>query len=387
MAIDAAYAAKCEQQAARARARRERYEQRTGRKRHDMNDTRPNGHESLRLKDYPFIAWDGEAPTDTGYSLFGSSEGHEICRPGLTTEECFDLLLDAKEEFPKSIFIIFGSRYDWDEITRQSMPVDRQARLKWYGHVYWHGYTIKEVEGKFFQIKKGARSVTIYETIGWFLKPYVAALKDYGIGTADEIALLEHEKNRRSEFTWSEIGQIREYMRLELKLMPQLMDKIRSICVDAGFSPRAWYGPSALGMEALRKHKVYDAMAKCPAAVNRAAQYAYAGGRFETFRGGILGETWTYDMNGAYMHAALSDCPNLARGQWRQGREFEPGKFGMYHITYVEKGPLDCTKPYPLFRRMKNGNVLWGRRVDGWYWAPEAELVADDSCATFHEAW
>src|SRR5215472_1131749 len=114
----------------KARARRERYEQRVGRKRHDLNESRIGGHKHTPYSEYRFVMWDGEAPQDTGYSLFGSSDGHEICKPHLTTEECFDLMLAAKQEDPETIFFWYGGRYDWDEITRQSVPLVRLSRLK-----------------------------------------------------------------------------------------------------------------------------------------------------------------------------------------------------------------------------------------------------------------
>lgn len=373
--------------AERARLRRERYEERTQRGRHDLNESREGGHKrTLHYRDYPFIGWDGEAPKDTGYSLFGSSEGHEICSDNLTTEQCFDLLLEAKSENPYSIFVWYGGRYDWDEITRMSIPLKTLARLKDQGKVWWHGYRLEECEGKIYSVTKGGVRATIYEISGWFHKPYVDALRDYGIGGSD-LESIASEKNRRADFVWSEIAEIRSYMRLELKYMPPLMEAIRRICLDAGFDPRGWYGPSALARQALTRNKVFKSMAKCPDPVNLAAQYAFAGGRFEFFRGGILGYNCTADQNSAYMFAAI-DLPNLAQGQWRRSRHFEAGKFAVYRIRYRDTSrPVDISKPHPLFRRLKNGNVIWPRNVEGWYWSPEAELVKDSPYATFLDGW
>jgi hypothetical protein len=395
MCIDTAYAQACQKRAERTRERQRRYEQR--------NPQRQSVRRGKRADKY-FIMWDGEAPQDTGYSLFGSSEGHEVCNPHLSTEDCLDLLLDAKREHPNGIMVMFGSRYDFDEICRASMPATRLAMLKWNGHVHWHGYRIQQAESKFFKVSKDGTSVTIYEIASWFHKKYTSALRDYGfdadcwhehkackekcICTCD-ICRMESDKNRRGEFTWSEIGEIRDYMRQELKYGPLLMDKVRTICHDAGFRPQSWYGPSALALEALRNNHVRKAMAETPEAVRTAAQYAYAGGRFESFRGGRLGAGYAADKNSAYMAAAI-ELPNLANGEWRHSTSsvYEPGKFAVYHIFY--QAPVsghDPLRPYPLFRRYANGNVAWPRRVDGWYWSPEAELVKDDPYATFLEAW
>ena len=385
--IDAQKAAQARDRAERARASRAKYEAKhPERKRHHGTEDNHNPKRP-RYAEYSFVMWDGEAPKDTGYSLFGSSRGHEICKPHLTTEQCFDLLLEAAEEDPYCIHFIFGGRYDFDEICRQSMPWNRLTQLKDRGHVTWHGYTIKQAEGKFFTLKKGGVCVTVWEVFGWFHKSYIKALDDYNIGSEQDRSTIRGEKNRRSEFLWSEIADIRNYWKLELKLGPPLMEKIREICIQAGFNPRAWYGPSALALEALRKAHITDYFGDIPRAIKRASQYAYAGGRFEQPRGGILSPVYTADKNSAYMAAAL-ELPCLAHGSWHTGRDFEPGKFALYHIRYRARiDPLDPGKLYPLFCRYSNGSVAWPHKVDGWYWAPEAELVKDDPDATFVESY
>lgn len=393
-----------------ARIRRARYEAKIGRIRHDLNESREGGHRrDFHYRDYPFIGWDGEAPTDTGYSLFGSSEGHEICKPTLSTEDCFDLLLEAKREHQHSIFIWFGGRYDFDEITRASIPLYKLARLKRAGSLWWHGYRITEAEGKVYSVSRAGTTATIYEISGWFHSSYMAALREYGIGCelcehgrsscddvlegspcscACRLCRIQSGKNKRGgeEFLWSDIDEIRSYMQDELAFMPLLMDTIRAIVLAAGFDPRGWYGPSALARLLLNRNHVFDSMGDIPPEVNLAAQFAFAGGRFEPFRGGVLPRTYTRDKNSAYMHAALH-LPNLARGKWRAGCAFEGGKFAVYHIRYRDRQPFSPTHPYPLFRRLPNGNVVWPRRVDGWYWSPEAELVANDPGAEFVESW
>lgn len=366
------------------RARQERWVAKNPGKTHHSPD-------EVRYKDYRFVGWDGEAPKDVGYCLFGSSDGDEICDVDLKTEDFFNLLISAKKRDKHTIFVWFGGRYDWDEICRRSIPWKKLAVLKFGGTVHWNGYRVHEVPGKIYTIRKHAPDepeVVIYEIHGWFHTPYAIALKNYGIGTSEEIDAIIAGKEDRPEFLWKDIDEIKPYMRLELKLMPPLMDMVREICFSAGFSPKGWYGPSALARQLLTRNRVFKAMAECPAEVNDAACYAFAGGRFEEVRGGIVDvPTWTYDKNSAYMHAAL-DLPNLAKGRWRHtdGR-FEPGKFGLYHILYRDSGRHDPLKIHPLFRRMKNGNVCWPARVEGWYWTPEAELVADNPDAQFIEAW
>lgn len=386
--IDMETAERARLSAEKARARRLRYEQKhPERKSHHGTQDNHNPYR-LRYSQYPFVMWDGEAPKDTGYSLFGSSAGDEICHPHLSTAECFDLLLESKRRHPDTIHVIFGGRYDFDEICQQSMSWTSLAKLKFRGRLTWRGYTIKAVEGKFFDLSKGGVHTRIYETFGWFHSSYLSALSSYQIGTTAERKLIEKEKARRPDFLWKDIERVRKYMHLELKLGPPLMEKIREIVLQAGFNPRDWYGPSALALEALRANKIQDYLPKdIPSAVQLAAQFAYAGGRFEPFRGGILYGLYSYDENSAYMAAAL-DLPDLAHGNWRYSQHFESGKFAVYHIRYNQPvDARDSIRLYPLFCRHSDGSVNWPNKVDGWYWTPEAELVKDSPYADFVEAW
>lgn len=393
----------------------------------------------------PFVMWDGEATQDKGYCLFGSSAGDEICKPFLTTEDCFDVLLKAKKRMPDTTFMIFGGRYDFDEIIRQSVPENRLRSIKRGNRVYWHGYWIKEIPGKKFTVTKKGTTVTVYEAFGWFHSSYVKAMIKYKIGPwaqpddnstafieriasqdvplsvkilriahtlhdfdvtgykhsnpvmpVDEYALryvlteaetVQLFKYQRGAFTWKEIELIRHYMHLELKYGPPLMNEVRKPILKAGFKISEWYGPSALSAELLKKHGI--TRTDCPEPVALAAQYAYAGGRFEMVRGGELSPVYSADMNSAYMTAALL-LPDLRYGTWRQTDRFEPGKFGVYKIYYLalrEKASVRASRIYPLFRRNKNGSVVWEDETLGWYWSPEAALVAGSDDAVFLDGW
>lgn len=391
--LDAAEVLKAQESVEAARIRREKYEARVQRANHHGKSG--NGRKTF-YRDYPFIAWDGEATQDTGYSFFASSSGHEICSPHLTTEQCFDLLLEAKSENPQSIFIWFGGRYDWDEITRQSIPMRKLARLKAKGTLWWKGYRLTEIEGKIYSVTKNGTTAKIFEITSWFHGSYVSALRSYSVGCTNctglntcncRVCQIAADKNRRNEFLWQDMDSISRYCRLELELMPLLMEHIRSIVLKAGFNPKGWYGPSALARQLLTRHKVFDAMATCPPEVNDAACHAFVGGRFEFFRGGIIGRHWTADKNSAYMHAAL-DLPNLARGKWRRTGHFENNRFAVYEIKWrTDTITHDRLKPNPLARRLPNGNVVYPAAVHTWAWAPEAELIKNAPHGQIIQGW
>jgi hypothetical protein len=353
------------------------------RKREARRASRNHHGPKMANRDRPFVAWDGEGPRDAGYALFGSSEGDEICHPYLGTKECLELILSREKEVPQAIHIWFGSNYDVSMILKD-LSWSHLSALKHWTKTVWHGYELEHIPHKWLSVKKDGVTAKLFDIQSFFGGSYVSALLDMKVGTDEEIAHLTSEKARRSEFLWEEIAEIRDYWRLELRLMPALADSLRTAFVDAGFDVTSWHGPGSLANLAMRRHGIQDAMSETPADVRVAARYAFAGGRFELFRGGwIRRRIKNADLNSAYP-AYTRDLPNLSRGKWRHGTAFEPGKFAIYHIRY--KAAPDPMRPFPLFRRLASGEVVWTHDTEGWYWAPEADLVRDDPCATFLES-
>jgi hypothetical protein len=413
--------------------RRVRYEkrhpERGGRGRHGK------GHGAVLAINKEFICWDGEAPRDTDYSLFGNSKRMEICRPGpLRARECLDLIIATEIAYPDAIHISFGFNYDITQMLKSDLSLRKFNQLIHSGYCSWEGYRIRHRPGKWFDVSHGEVKCRIFDIRSFFEGGLVHVLEDWGIGpfassidvnnvvnvltyvyrrkdssrkpiyvriptVAELSAISESEtvrifKGLRSDFLWRDIESIRYYMRLELKYTIELMDRVRETLYGAGYLPNSWHGPGAIATLAIRRHGVYSAMAKCPEKVNEAARYAMTGGRFTFHLGGWADAgIWVYDLRSAYPYFCTK-LPNLARGSWRYSGVYEPGKFAVYHIRYdvahadiplADK--VDRFKIHPLFRRMPNGSVHYPPVVESWYWNPEAELVKDDPAATFLGGW
>lgn len=382
----------------------ERYERRReqtrlsmAKNRYKYDDSRTNHHsfdeecvKTDRKLSREFIMWDGESPQDTGYSLFGNSKGFEICHPFLGTVECLELIMETERQNPDAIHIGFGFNLDVSFITRE-IPRRQLSALHRNGSCVWQDWELEHIPHKWFRVRRGEIDCRIYDIHTFFMGGYVTSLQMFGVGTTYELEILTGEKARRGEFLWSEINEIRDYWKLELKLGPQLGDALRdALYKSSQYVPISWHGPGAIARMALTRHHVYDAMSECPSPVKQAAQYAFAGGRFELFLCGYAQcPVYEWDINSAYPFYATM-LPNLARGHWRRTRHYESGKFAVYNIRYENTDePFDNRhhRPYPLFRRLENQTVCWPNKVDGWYWAPEAELVADDIHAKFVEGW
>lgn len=373
----------------------------------------------IAYKDRPFIVWDGEGPQDTGYSLLGNSEGEAICYPTLRTRDCLDLFLQSVTDHPQAIHVSFGFTYDVSNILHE-LSWAALNRLYKFGRTYWHGYVIEHVPRKWFYVKRGDVHIKIFDIQSFFGGNLVSALgawkigglpwdadiptvnTDYGVPTLSIVQQMsEHQlvvafKKLRSEFLWKDIDQIRIYMNLELKYTKILIGEVRNAFLSAGYLPRSWHGPGAVARLAIRRHGIYNVLCDTPEHVRRAAQYAFIAGRFELVLAGHIGRVYTADINSAYPWFC-SQLPNLRRGKWRHTDHYEPGKFSVWHIRYSHNHRRGCNRGsiqrtriyelYPLPKREKTGNIIWGPTVTGWYWNPEAELVANDPDAEFLEGW
>lgn len=366
-----------------ARLRRERVTLKQARYKHRHPDRVKAKDKRRDRRHKTFIFWDGEGPRDAGYALFGNSAGFEICHPFLGTLECLELIMETEIKYPDAIHIGFGFNYDVSMMLKD-VPHKQLNALRWWNKTVWEDWEIEHIPFKWLKVRRGKIEAKIYDILSFFSGNYVSSLVKFNVGSKAEIAAIMDGKAGRKDFLWKDIQEIRQYWLLELKLGPPLGDALLAALDQASYVPTSWHGPGAVARMALKRHGIYDAMAKCPAAVRMAARRAFIGGRSELLIAGLIpGPIWEYDLNSAYPYYA-TQLPNLTRGKWRRGKSYEPGKFALYNIIY--DAPYDPNALYPLYRRYKDQTIRFSNNVEGWYWAPEAELVKNDPHAVFIES-
>lgn len=358
-----------------------------------------------------FIGWDGEGYTDDNgdhhYMLFGASTGDCITGRSLGTSECLRLILDVERKFPDTYHVGFAFEYDVNMILKD-MPWRGLALLKEQGYCRWDDevtgekYKVEHVPHKWLRITCKGASATIFDVFGFFHCSYIAALGKYDIGNTEKRGRISAGKSARGLFTYSDIASVTEYWTDEISLLPDLMDKVRTAVYSGGYRISEWHGPGALAAFLLRDVGVnkWHSKDSTPTEVKIATRYAYAGGRFSPFLCGLyLGPVYTADLNSAYVYAC-SLLPRMDKGRWRRqnGKDVDPRKlarFGLYHLEFdagqsSENGATRALlpePPYPLFHRDKDGTLRWPRKTRGWYWTPEAELLAGSSSTRILEAW
>lgn len=362
----------------------------------------------------PFIGWDGEgyrsfASSPDGntdvlhhYMLFGASTGQYVSGESLSTSDVLELILYVGRENPDAFHVGFSFEYDVNMILK-NLPWRMLAILTDTGQVIWNGFRIKHIPHKLFSVSKNGTSVTIFDVFGFFHTSYLRALGKFSIGKREEIERIASGKRDRSHFTFADLHEVLRYWRVEISLLPDLMDKLRDSCYSAGFFITQWHGPGALASYVLKENHVNDWHPKkgsVPKAVQLARRLAYAGGRFQDWKCGIYdGPVYTADINSAYA-AAVCSLPNLATGKWVQlskdqlsgiRSRKEIGRFAIYRIRYDARRYADTARehhiPFPLFHRDSKGFLTWPPFTEGWYWSPEAATVAGSPEAEFLEGW
>lgn len=366
-----------------------------------------------------FIAWDGEGVNTRGpgkpqaYVLFGSSTGDYITRrdsESLNSIDCFELILNVGRQNPTAWHVAFAFDYDINEIVR-CLPYLRLEQLKDTGVTRYGPYRISWRRGKTFTVSKAvdgvSESVTIFDVFSFFASSFVKALSAI-LGDdpryRDAVRKVREGKAERKFFTLEELDSvILPYWQEEIVLLATLVSRFRDLLYGAGFHITKWYGPGAIASFVLKRESLNAHMASTPDEVNKAAQYAYAGGRFEHFRvGRIVGPIWAIDINSAYPDA-IARLPSLTGGHWHYQPIGKPASeiprddiesFAIYNVKLDHpryRLPwYPNTPPSPLFFRSPDGEMRYPWNVKGWYWGPEVENLCHPAIAPYayvYGAW
>ena len=330
-----------------------------------------------------FIGWDGEGITYPGqtqqsYCLFGASTGHTIVAPRgkrLSSSECFDIILEVERENPNAIHCGFSIQYDVNQ-----WLADLPERSLWYlyrhNRIKWEGYRIEYYPGKWFTIRRGKTTARVFDVFGFFQTSFINACTEF-LGSGDPLVeYIGAGKAARGTFQYDQMDEfVLPYWRTELHLLVRLMESLRKDLHGAGIYPSSWHGPGAVANSVFKQFNIKWAKSECPPQVNRAAQYGYAGGRFELFKAGHYPHpVWEYDIRSAYP-SVIAGLPDLSCGSWEYTHTFQSGSFGIWYVRYDSSKLLRSrlSGPEPLFYRDRYGGVSFPGNVEGWYWTPEVE--------------
>lgn len=341
-----------------------------------------------KIRNRQFICWDGEGAKLGGegkpqnYILFGNCLGDYITGRDLTFKQIIDLIIKTEEANPDSWHVSFAFTYDVNQIVKHlSRP--QHIRLHSTGELAYGSYYISWQRGKVFQVTKRYKdgrktTATIYDIFSFFASSFVKAVKQY-LGSTPELEVVEAGKEKRMAFSsMSELDDlILPYWKTEITLMHKLVDALRERLYEADLFITKWHGPGALASYAMKKHGIKHHMQKTPPAVNRAAQHAYAGGRFELYKAGrYQGPIYSLDINSAYPHV-ISNLPSLQGAEWEHishPTSMDLSYTGLFRVKWPRLH-LFAKEVAPGFYRDKFDRIFYPPQVDGWYWTSEARDI------------
>ena len=231
---------------------------------------------------------------------------------------------------------------------------------------------------------------TVWDAWGFFQGSFVSALNEWLPDHPDTPLIIEM-KQRRGDFSRSEMDMIRLYNRKEVALLVLMMERVRDAIRALGLKVTRWDGAGAIAAAMFKHHRVKEHMGESPPEVFEASRYAYSGGHIEMFTPGSYRKTvFHYDINSAYPHQ-FRNLPGLQNGFWKRSETSDPlAGFTLVELSYSFVPGLPF---YPLFYRQGNGSIIYPRQGKGWYWFSEfviarrfAERYGADEF-TVHQWW
>lgn len=333
-----------------------------------------------------FVSWDGEginlADGSHNYVLLANSDGDVINnREGIPTMDVLEMMI--KHAGDKRIHVAYGFNYDVNMILRD-LTREELTELYNTGALWWNRYRIDWRAGKSFTVYKNGQRVCIYDVLPFFQRSFVSACDEY-LGTDwPHREQIIREKANRGSFDYERITEVSEYNNAELETLIRLCGELRERLNKVDIRVNRWDGPGAIASALYKKYGVKQSISETPEMVRKAAQWAYAGGRFEIIRKGHSdSKAYQYDIRSAYP-SAMRNLPCLAHGTWRHNpRPTHIVPFGIYRVKSAGTRVSE-TRPQPFWHRNSNGTVYFTGDAHGWYWSPEAELAEPDE---LQEAW
>lgn len=340
---------------------------------------KPHKRPPSKWDQHQFLCFDGE-----GYDINGRHEYVYLCayngadyfelrnENGLSSDECFNFIIDTAALHPNHISVIFGGSYD-SEMMLRDVSTPKLLDIKDSGQGKWKKWRIKYTKRKFFSVTDITRNQTcmLWDVIGFFQCSFQQALKDWLDVKDDTIA---KGKSGRQAFDAEQLDFIIAYCQLELQYFESLMQRLWEALDATNIKLRRWDGAGAAAQSVLQSKGVADS--KGSTTQNEAhylqARCAYAGGRFELIAPGDYVQTvYNYDINSAYPFA-LSLLPSFHGLQQCSSNSCEYSPYDLLLIEYYDKpSDDDPLIIHPYHHRHANHNVSYPPITVGWHYAVE----------------
>jgi hypothetical protein len=363
---------------------------------------------------YVGVDGEGQGRIDHRYVLLAASSEPQFGkrwyvenRRGLSTVECLDFLLSLPDG-GNNRYRLFAYAFQYD-LTKILTDLDNRS-LYFLFHpnlrqrndssnpfgppyaVHWNGFRLN-MQGSKFVVQKGARRKVVWDVFKFFQGRFVAACRDWKVGSDELLDRMQIMKELRSDFDKLDMGQVREYCFEECECMATLARKLTEAHAAADIRLRSYYGAGSSAGAMLAKMGIRPQIPESksfPPAFNEAVAASFFGGRFEnSVIGPIPGPIYSYDISSAYPYQ-ICFLPCLVHGKWKHTRQRKHLERRRQALVRYSLGP--CPRktgwgPFPF--RDETGAISFPiESGGGWVWL--SEYLAGERLfphVEFQEAW
>ena len=364
-----------------------------------------------------FVAWDGEginygtpqngAQPHKYVYLCNSKNAALYSLSGLSTTECFDLLLAASKSYPHAIHVIFGGSYDINNMLRDipKSKLENVCAGEGENPVTWGQYAIRYTPRKclfvghyrhkstrFVTDNKGKfkpdydSSIVLWDVIGFFQCSFIEAIEKWLGKDYKDYQLIAEGKSQRYNFANVSVEYMQLYNHAELDALVELMQRLQQALISLDLTITRWDGAGSVAAAMCRKHNVREAFGRrdvsgkflrlqLPPSVNEACEHSYFGGRIEMIQFGTYQDkVYHYDINSAYPNIQRT-LPALSCGKWRYVTKPDITVIHAFSVIHVQwDTPYAVICPFP-YRSLMQNKILYPEQGEGWYWYPEVKAA------------
>ena len=323
-------------------------------------------------------------------------------RGGLSTLECLTFLVSIPNN---AKIMAFGFGYDLTKILEDIPTADlyklthpelrlypKEANKKArYAPVYWKGFLLDLFNTRFkvARARKGRFGFyskkwnTVHDISKFYQCPFVTACERWEIGSPVERDTMRKMKDDRRNMAAYSTRQILDYSAKECQWGAILAQKLDDAHADIGIDLKGqYYGAGSTAKALMKKWNIEPFLPgrfdneELPEAVEKAAAFAFFGGRFEiALRGRVEKRIYDLDIASAYPYQ-IAFLPCLLCGKWSQTTDLERVKEASAALVRYSLGPIDPKPvwgPFPF--RDIDGTIPFPVESNGG-WVHKDEFLA-----------
>ena len=237
-----------------------------------------------------------------------------------------------------AIYFTFNLRYDMQAIIKL-LPTDLWMDLYHTKEIEYKDYNIFYIAKKFLSIKKGKKTVKLYDvaqyygfkSLDWCAQKYLGEKKGSDIGWIKQVKNISIEKQHR--FFTIHSKEISDYCISDARQTLKLAKLIGKSFEEAGVSFSNPMSQAKLAEKHILKEE-YPRFRDEKVEEMKPAHLAFFGGMFSTLRRGYFEKLWNIDLRSAYP-AVQQTLPH-----WWNGRFFDVDnpshevKYGWYLVEF-----------------------------------------------------